>query len=718
MTKVTLNWFQSLFVKAAVRTGSFRFVPEWVRATFLPVSLRRLLDGYRKNSAVAACVTTLAFSFPEAPLLAGSMTSDGRFVADYGHPMMQLLRQPNPDMGDVELMQFAITYASIGGNLYLWKQRAVNGKVIAVWPFSDVNVTPIPGGSTAEGFVKEYQFDAGDGKKIPVPKSEMIHWKWMPDPEQPARGIGAIEFAIRDSDRDMEASAYIYALLKNNAVPPVVVTMAEGDELTPKKAARLRKEWQAKMGGDQRGSLAFLEFGMKAEKMGFDLQQLAGEALNAVPEARIAAAFRVPPVVAGLSVGLKRSDYGDQAARRAFTELTLSALWRSLASELRNGLKDDFGVGTNFQLQFDMRQVRALQEEESKRWERVTLAFNRSLLTRGQAKQELGMEAGRGDEVFFVSLATEFIPAGEAVERTTTTNGKTNKRTTNEETNKRTPNEETNTQRTGTRKRIKTNEQIKASGEMRQEKATAGGAALRRVRLDVARRMGQAVAVYYSQLADRVVERAESGKQKAEGRRQKALPDAEDLINATDNATLKTLVKRFFVEVLMLSWETWNYSLGVELAFDLEDPLVTAILRTAGTRVKLIQEETLSALREALSYGSEHGWSIDDLVRGDAEAGIRGLREIVDETYQDRARTIARTELGEAQNQATAQRYRDAGVGLVEILDDGLGDDDEPCIEANGQIWTLEYFAAHSLEHPNCTRAAAPYFGDAEPDKG
>jgi SPP1 gp7 family putative phage head morphogenesis protein len=157
-------------------------------------------------------------------------------------------------------------------------------------------------------------------------------------------------------------------------------------------------------------------------------------------------------------------------------------------------------------------------------------------------------------------------------------------------------------------------------------------------------------------------------------------------------------------------------ALGVEKAFDLDDPLVTSLLAMAATRVKDIQDVTLGEIREALQYASANGWSIDQLVRGDETQ--RGLRDIVDEVYKDRARTIARTELGEAQNAATVARYKEAGVKAVEILDNGAEDDDEECKVANGQVWSVAYFAKNALEHPNCTRAAAPVFGDVTLDRG
>jgi hypothetical protein len=242
--------------------------------------------------------------------------------------------------------------------------------------------------------------------------------------------------------------------------------------------------------------------------------------------------------------------------------------------------------------------------------------------------------------------------------------------------------------------------------------------------MDVARRMGVAVDVYFSQLADRVVERAGKATtpptpphpsaiaQDGEGRKDD-FPNAGDLLNADDAAKLASLIKRFYVEILSLSWETLNLTLGVDLAFDLGDPLVGQLMKMAAANVKEINDVTRAAIREALQYGADNGWSIDQLVRGDET--YPGLRDIVDEVYQGRARTIARTELGNAQNAATAARYRQAGVKLVEILD---GDVDAQCKIANGQIWTVDYFAENRLQHPNCVRAAAPVFEDVEPDRG
>lgn len=685
-----MNWFQKLLYKAAA-PALMRLTPKFARWAFSTFDWWKGVEGYQKNSAVFACVSALAFSFPEAPLLAGS-EKDGKFTPNYDDPLMDLLKQPNPDMGEAEFMQYCVTYAAIGGEALIWKQRNANGRVFRLWPFSIAQIMALPGETTAEGFVKEYQYDAGDGHKITLSKEDVIQWKWMPNPKKPWRGMGGIEAASQEVDKDDEANAYIYALLKNNAVPPIVITLAEGDELTTETAKRLRKEWIQSHTGENAGTPAFLEAGMTVNKLGFDLQQLAGEALSGVPEARIAACLRVPPVVAGLSVGLKRSDYGDQAARRAFTELTLAALWRNFASEIQNGMRDEAPVKPrNWRLQFNLSVVRALQDDESKLWERITSAFERSLLTRAEAKAKLGIEPKPGDEVYKVSLASEFVPVGEDVRRETGT-------------------------------------EAPAKGLQGGEtKAKPGriAAALRKLRVRLAGKLEGALETYFEDLAEAVVERARppapkgaSPRLAAQNRGIKAdLPSAEDLLTNEDSARLTGIIKRYYAVILEASWETWNTELGLTKAFDLTDPLVTEVLAGAGTQVKDIAQTTLEAVRSALQYASEQGWSVDQLVRGDAENGIRGLREIVSEAYKDRARTIARTELGNAQNEAASKRYAAAGVEKVEILDNGSDDDDEECKIANGQIWSLEYFSSHTLEHPSCTRTAAAYFGEKAPDK-
>jgi len=225
--------------------------------------------------------------------------------------------------------------------------------------------------------------------------------------------------------------------------------------------------------------------------------------------------------------------------------------------------------------------------------------------------------------------------------------------------------------------------------------------------------MAKDLDTYFSSLADRIVSRTEKALKILV--QSKELPNADDLLTAKDEAELEKVIKRWFVAIAEASWETINLSLGITAAFDINDPAVTTALAKAGGDVKEITATTRAALQDALKYGNEQGWSIQQLVKGDENHP--GIQSIVEETYKGRSVTIARTELGDAQNNVTSQRYKSNGVNLVGILDNGDSDDDDECKVADGQVWTIDYFESNRLEHPNCTRCSYPIFDDVVPDR-
>jgi HK97 family phage portal protein len=709
---------RNVFYSAAVKAQKLTFIPSWVRAAWMEVSFDSLVrNGYKASSAVFGCVRALAFSFPEPELVVWRSTPIGA-QPEPEHPLRKLLERPNPDMGEAEFDQYAVTYAAVGGNCYVWKERSADGRVIALWPFHDGNMSAVPGKNSVEGLVAYYEYDPGDGHKVKISKKDVVHWKWMVDPEKPWRGMGAIEAAAKDVDSDVESTRYVYSLLKNDAIPRVAVTLVEGDELTEAKAERLGAAWLEKYGGENRGMPAFLEAGMSIHRLGMNMQELSMEALKEVPESRICAAFGVPPVIASLLVGLKRSDYGDGQARKAFTETTLAALWRSFASELQAGLVDDFGGGVY--LKFDMNQVRALQENVGELWTRIDRAVINGYITRAEARRAIGFSASDVDEVYRETLTAMWVDAAEKPSTSPPAplrNGEGGE----EE-------EQSADDADGADETSPPAPSPKRRGEEEEKAASlvVYGRSLQRIRKTTAVRMQADIDEYFAKLADRVVSRAHLTPDPSPKRRggedltpqeqeEKELPSVDDLLTPEDERSLGALLKRWYIAIIEASWETMNLSLGVTVAFDLTDPAVTRALAGAGKRVKEIIETTRQELENCLKYANENGWSIGRLVRGDDEQ--RGIRDIVEQTYKGRAETVARTELGEAQNRAAAERYKASGVGLVEILDNGNDDDDEPCKIAAGQNWTTGYFGEHLLEHPRCTRAGAPYFGDREPDR-
>jgi SPP1 gp7 family putative phage head morphogenesis protein len=123
-----------------------------------------------------------------------------------------------------------------------------------------------------------------------------------------------------------------------------------------------------------------------------------------------------------------------------------------------------------------------------------------------------------------------------------------------------------------------------------------------------------------------------------------------------------------------------------------------------GARIAGINDTTRSAIAAIIASGlaEEEPATLGEMVTAVRQAGAFN---------EARAEMIARTETGTAYNVAAITSYREGGVDKVEVID---GDGDPECQAAHGQIWTLAHAEAEPLEHPNCIRDFAPYFGDEE----
>ena len=88
--------------------------------------------------------------------------------------------------------------------------------------------------------------------------------------------------------------------------------------------------------------------------MSLNLQEMAFEAMAKLPESRIAAVMRVPPIIARLNVGLDRSTFSNYGeARKAFAQDTLATLWRLVSSEITADLLPSSGMG-GVDVRFDL----------------------------------------------------------------------------------------------------------------------------------------------------------------------------------------------------------------------------------------------------------------------------------------------------------------------------------------------------------------------------
>ena len=675
-------WIAQGLVKA--NTLPVALVPEWTRKGFIAPTFRALCtEGVKANGIVWSCLSVLAFAYPEAKLRIYRDAAGGMEPVP-NHPLAALLSRPNPQMGMAELLQYLILYKAISGNAYIYKCRSAARKVVELWPLNDSQIVPVAGGNT---LISHYEWqDEESGHEVRIPAEDIVHLRWLPDPLYPQRGVAPLVAVARDVDTDNEATKYCFALLANDATPRTVMQLPVGSKVQSKdEADRMRYQFMEKYGGVNRGTVAIVDNGATISRLSLNLQELAFEALRRVPEARISAAFRVPAILAGLNVGLDAATYANVAhLRRYFTETTLAPLWRMDADEIGSDLLPEFGGSAGLVVAFDTSGVVAMQEAVAEKRLWVDGAVSRGYMLVNEGRAALGLPAVAGGDVFLRPPLVQEVPSLPAVPPA---------------------------------KALLPPREQKA-GKDRRTIMLALIAAQRQHRAAAAGRMESALNGWFGGLADHVVSRALAAKAAPRGER-KSMLDWEQLLFDSDGDELAALVKRFYVELLQLSWDGWNLELGVEAAFDLSDPAVVKALNGTAAHVTAIQETTRAALQDALQYGTERGWSIDHLVRGDRALGRPGLRDLVEQTYKGRATTIARTELAHVQQRAGLARYAAFGVQTCLVLDNGFDDSAPQCVVlgngGRGTIVPIEWAQAHLLGHPRCTRATAAAFPDDGP---
>ncbi len=201
------------------------------------------------------------------------------------------------------------------------------------------------------------------------------------------------------------------------------------------------------------------------------------------------------------------------------------------------------------------------------------------------------------------------------------------------------------------------------------------------------------LANFFSSQADRVVERLRNANR---GRGSRTVPPADELLPGDEQDQLRQALEPWYTQVLEGVHTMSTAVLGV--SFELDDAVTRAYLEAAGTQIAGIHETTLAAVRDALTEGQAAGESIDQLAHR-----LRDLPEF----GRARARTVARTELGQSSQRAALTTYEASGVVMkVELRD---GDYDAECQARNGTRYTLEEArSVPGLAHPNCTAAWLP----------
>lgn len=652
--------------------------------------------GYRRNELVYACINKWMKAVAEAPL---HIYKREKVPTDLEqHPLRGLMRKPNPYMSENTFWRVTQMFLKIAGFAAWEKERNRLGEVIALWPMSPhwCAFRRGPGKPIAWVEYKPWGIELA-----PVPIERVLLFQYI-DPLAPlVKALSPSAVSSRVGAVDNNTTDFLKLFMEHGAV--VNGLLKTERTLDDAEAEGIRRMWHEQHGGFQNWTdPAVLGYGMSYQPTQMDFRQMTFGELDARGEARICQAMDMPPILVGAKVGLDRATYANyKEARSAWYEESVTPEWDFLEDEVETQLLPDFENAETasdlFVLDFDISQVRALQEDRSAKWTRATTAFEKNIITRDEAREEMDLDPIDDDQVFSSDTKPAPLPPGPgaagpgdgteppALDATSAAQDQERKQFRVFAAKRR---------REGAPERIaefkfrflSKAEQARLlkgaqDGETSEDPFEFGSPAharhMRKFERRVAKpeaRLQKTVTALIERQRDAILERMPS--------ESKALPDLgnpEDW-QAEWVEELKPVLQDIVADAAGATIK--DYALGI--SFDVLDPRVTRFVERRAQRfAQQVNRTTWSRLRDSLNRGIANGESIAELAER--------VSTVMEDRIRSSAETIARTETISAFNAGTAEAWQQSGVvskkGWLATLDPRTR---EAHAEAHGQVVGLD----------------------------
>jgi HK97 family phage portal protein len=670
-------------------------------------------QGYARDELVYACIRELATAAGEPNYRVLRATDSEPVEVGTDSPLWRLIHYPNRQQDWNDFLEQLITHLYVSGNVYLFKTRNGSGRMVEMHLLRPDRISIK---SDPKSGVQKYEYEL-NGSTYYIDENDISHLKF-PNPTNDLYGLSPLSVLARTINLDLSQLQFAKAYFQNAGVPSGMLKVKrkiQNDE----QAASIRQKWRSTFGGPTNfHQIAVLDEDATYEAIGAsNLNEMAFPDLRDTTESRICMAFGVPPILIGSVVGLNRATYSNyREARQSFFTETMIPLANRITRFLNHCFEYEYpSIGY---VSADFSEVAALTEDQNSLTERTVRQWETGLISLNEARSVLQLDPLEGGEVRRLPLNVYEL-SSEQVEISIPQIAST------------TPMElQTRAQTLKIEDQLEPDSPYKPLGGQPRERAL--NAELVAARIEEVDKLIPKIERYYTNLKNRmdgILGRfMEQEQQRSAGVvERKVYPFDSDVIlpdGALDDLT--GLLRNSYASMVRTTFRVMNANAGLgTLDYSEKLPVVRNVMTVANVHANMIHETTKRAVAKAVDKGLQNGYSIQQLANGVPDDGFRGLRAIVDSTYKNRARTIARTEMSRAQNQASLGYSSALGSEYSQAYDpdgdenDTFTDNNDPygrtCAERHLEIYRNED-AIDIVDHPNGTLTWTPMPSTYKPE--
>lgn len=360
-------------------------------------------EGFGQNPTIYRCIDLIATN-------AASVRPYVKVGGDYvdNHPLLDLLKRPNPVTGGQEFRTEAYAWAMLTGNIFTEK-KVFPDRVSEMhnWqPFmmsidrSKTNVQ-IPlryWAAKNQPGARSWDVDPNSGE------SEMMHLAlFNPSPNAGFMGQSPLAAAASSGDQLNAANKWRYNMFKNDCRPSGILSTEQA--VTSGQRKELNKDMEDNSGWKKAGRFLVLGGGLKYQQLSStpkDVDWLQGSKFN---KQEIAEVFGVPTQLLGIEGSQTFANF--EEARYAFYLMTVLPLVDLYFDELNRWLAPFYGE--NVEICYNKSSIDAL---DYMRRQTVEMKLNSKVLSVNEKREVLGLPPRDEEEADQIFIDPNLLPLG------------------------------------------------------------------------------------------------------------------------------------------------------------------------------------------------------------------------------------------------------------------------------------------------------------------
>lgn len=382
------------------RGGGGGYYP--IKATQIPSARFDWLSeagDFRQNPVVALGVDWIVRNVNSVPLKLYIRTKYGEEVELDGHPVLDLLANPNPVYSGHSLMSAAVTDVLCVGNGFWVLVPNMGGRVGELYWLDGRYMAPdFPVDGSV--YLNSWKYiPAGTGKPEIYDPSQIVDFKRGLDPWNDRLGYTPLSACCREMALIAMMAGYTASILKNVGVTNMVISPLGENAFTPAQANELKMAIVQNVGLDNKGYPLVMTRPANVSALGATPNDLMLPNIDSTAVTRICSALGLSPMVLGLpDEGKTYANYRE--AQRAAWMNSIIPLHDLLSASITKKLLSIYDPTGRMFFKWDYSNVEALAEDQNELATKASVLFEKGICTRNEARLMVGLEELEDGDIF------------------------------------------------------------------------------------------------------------------------------------------------------------------------------------------------------------------------------------------------------------------------------------------------------------------------------